>query len=331
MPPPSGSTRRIGIIAEATAAHLDHYLESIAACVDLGPLAFSDPAGASSEQARRLLPGILTFASPNEMLATFQPELVIVLAEAAHGAQWIAAARRAGCDVLSEKHPIARPDQFEALFADQNGTRLMLAFSSRINPAVVKARTVLASLGGFMAAQMYAVADQTRLRDETYRQSWRCDPARAGGGILMAIGIHQIDLLLHLTGLSVRRVSAICVNVGGEPVKIEDAAVLAIELSNGAVATTHVGFYLDAAYQGTIHFWMANGWLTLNPVECSLAWQHHDAPRPEHWSADCAHQTRDFLQAVFNGHPVADNGFHVLQTVFAAYESSASGQTVVIH
>lgn len=328
--PPSAATKRIGIIAESTAAHLDHYLESIAACDGVGPMAYTDPGGASLEQVSQLLPGVLTFESPEEMLESFRPKLVIVLAEAANGSQWITMARKAGCDVLSEKHPVARSEELAALFAAADGTRLLLAFSSRVNPAVVKARTILASLGSLMAAQMYAVADQTRLRDEAYRRSWRCDTARAGGGILMAIGIHQIDLLLYLTGLSVRRVAAICRNAGGEPVKIEDAAVLALELSNGAVASAQSGFYLDAGYQGSMQFWMTEGWLTLNPVECSLAWQRH-GDAPEHWSADAPQQTRDFLQAVFDGEPIADDGQQVLRTVFAAYESSASGRTVMIH
>jgi predicted dehydrogenase len=126
-------------------------------------------------------------------------------------------------------------------------------------------------------------------------------------------------------------VSGLRRNVGGEPVPIEDAAVVAIELSSGAVATAHSGFYLDASYQGSLHFWMTEGWLTLDPVECSVAWQRHDVGAPEFWSGSAPHQTRDFLQAVFEGEAIADDGQQVLRTVFAAYESSASGRAVTIH
>lgn len=342
MQTPSATTLRTGIIAEPGAAHLPHYLESLAACAHLAPLAYADPTGSSLESAQAALTGVQLYESPGQMLREFRPQFVIVLLEAAHGAEWILAALRAGCDVLTEKHPVTEVRDLERLFdeAQTRGLRLTLALSSRANPAVGKAREVLAALGEVMSASVYVVADQTRLRDEEYRRSWRCDARRAGGGILMAIGIHQIDLLLHLSGLAVREVTAICTNAGGEAVKIEDAAAVALKLSNGALATVHAGFYLDAAYQGGLHLWLTRGWLRLDPIASTITWQSHDDETAQNWRAEMTdvNQTRDFFQETIDAirldrSPLVNGqqGRQVLQTVFAAYESSATGRTVTLH
>src|SRR5580704_16767030 len=102
MQPHSSRTLRTAIITEPEAAHLDDYLESIAACRGIGPVAYSDPSGQTFDEARLRLGPVSTYTSPTLMLEGFRPSFAIVLLEAAHSPQWILAALRAGCDVLSE-------------------------------------------------------------------------------------------------------------------------------------------------------------------------------------------------------------------------------------
>jgi predicted dehydrogenase len=336
---------RTAIITEPGAAHLDHYLETIAACDGLGPLAYADSTGATFEDARRMFGDCQTYKSLPDLLAQFQPRLAIVLPEAYHGPEWIRAALQAGCDVLSEKHPAADARHLHAMFsrAEERSRQLVLAFSNRAHQAVEKARDLLAAgaMGRLLGASMFVVADQTRLRDPVYRRSWRADHARAGGGILMALGIHHIDLLLYLTGASVRRVFSVCGNVGGAEVSIEDAAAVALELNSGAIATLHAGFYLDAAYQSRISLWFTGGWLELNFAEQPpLKWESFQEPGARTWTGESSRegkQTQVFFQKVidsirFDAEPVMRprDGLHVLRTVFAAYESSESDLAVAL-
>ena len=62
-------TLRTGIITEPGAAHLDHYLASMASCQGIGPLAYADPTGETLGQARRLLGPIVSYTSPARMIA----------------------------------------------------------------------------------------------------------------------------------------------------------------------------------------------------------------------------------------------------------------------
>jgi predicted dehydrogenase len=279
------------------------------------------------------------------MLEEFRPRLAIILLEAAHGPQWILAALRAGCDVLSEKHPAANSRDLEAVFseAESRGRRLILAFSNRAIPAVEEAKALLATggMGSLFGASLFIVADQTRLRDPAYQTSWRADRARAGGGILMALGVHSIDLLLYLADASVERVVSLCRNVGGAPVDIEDAAALVLQLRGGGLATLHAGFYLGASYQSRLELWMSNGWLRLElGADPPLSWRRYDEPDPQSWPCNRdlnIRQTELFLQQAidsirFDTGPVTGSrdGWHVLEIVFAAYESSATGEAITL-
>jgi predicted dehydrogenase len=309
----------------------------------MGPVAYADPTGQTFDEARRHLGPFDAYRSPIRMLEEFRPRFAIVLLEAAHGPQWVLAALRAGCDVLSEKHPAANRRDVEGLFgeAESRGRRLIPAFSNRAHPAAQKARALLASggMGTLLGASVFIVADQTRLRDPEYQSSWRANRARAGGGILMALGVHSIDLLLYLMGASVDRVVSLCRNAGGAPVDIEDAAALVLQLRNGGLVTLHAGFYLDASYQSRLELWLSNGWLRLEPGgERPLCWQCYDGSDPRSWTCDHGLNGTElfFQQAIdsvrFETGPIelSPDGRHVLETVFAAYESSASGEAVTV-
>lgn len=337
-------TLRTGIITEPTAAHLNFYLRMIAACNGLGPIAYADATGASFAQACLELPDMEVYDSPRRMLDEFRPDFVIVLLEAAHGPIWIDAALRANCHVLSEKHPASDIGKYMPLVAEAEARKrhLVLAFTNRSHPAVQKACSLLASgnMGPLYAADLIIIADQNRLHDPNYQHSWRADRSRAGGGILMALGIHHIDLLLWLTGASVTNVFAITGNVGGAPVDIEDAAIACLRLSNGATATLHAGFYLDESYQSQLTLWMSNGWLKLNFIEeTQLTWYSTQSAGIQTWTADsgvAGEEAALFFQEIidsirFGGEPVMTPGYtlHVLDTVFAIYTSARDGRSVL--
>eukprot|EP01051_Picozoa_sp_SAG22_P001768 SAG22_NODE_73_length_22318_cov_47.105315_15_plen_67_part_00 len=54
------------------------------------------------------------------------------------------------------------------------------------------------------------VADQTRLGREGYGDRWEASKARAGGGHLVWLGIHWLDLAQYMTGTSITQVGGAC-------------------------------------------------------------------------------------------------------------------------
>lgn len=70
---------------------------------------------------------------------------------------------------------------------------------------------------------------------------WRQDIKLSGGGALMDMGIHCVDLIRHITGLEVKEVKGLMGNQVFD-YSVEDAGGLVMRLENGAIA------YVDANF-----------------------------------------------------------------------------------
>ena len=226
------------------------------------------------EAARKALGDKLKeiFKDPAEMLKTFEPHMVLVSLEAAAAPPVIDAALDAGCHVFAEKPSCIRAEDFEKLTrkAQQKHRHLMLAFANRSHAAGPRgspAHRGRASSARSTASRSHLVTDQTRLKSEEYRKSWFCSKARAGGGQLIWVGIHWLDLVLHVTGLKVQQVAGFAGVVGGQPIDVEDSAALSLRFDNGSFGTMKSGYYLDKGYQSHVQVWGEHGWLRLAAVE----------------------------------------------------------------
>ena len=205
------------------------------------------------------------------MLRKFQPGAVLVSMEADLAPPAIDAALEAGCHVLAEKPACLRADDFARLVrkAQAKHRHLMLTLANRVYPPVQEARRLIrdGKIGKVYGVELHLVADHTRLTRPAYRKQWFASKARAGGGILAWLGIHWLDLATYLTGLKVKQVTGFAGNVGGQPLDVEDAAVLALRFDNGALGTLTTGYYLDKGYHSHIKIWGESGWLNLAAVE----------------------------------------------------------------
>src|SRR5262249_13332816 len=153
--------------------------------------------------------------------------------------------------------------------AQQKHRHLMLALANRLHAPVREARRLLqeGKLGKVYGVEVHLVADQTRLKREAYHKSWFAQKARAGGGHLIWLGIHLLDLALHVTGLKVRQVAGFAGVVGGQPIDVEDSAAVALRFDNGSFGTLTSGYYLDKGYHSHLQIWGEHGWLRLASIE----------------------------------------------------------------
>ena len=86
-------------------------------------------------------------------------------------------------------------------------------------------------------------------------KSWFASRAQAGGGFLIWLGIHWLDLVPFISGDRIRQVCGFARNVGGQPIEVEDAAVLALQFDKGMVGTMHSGYYLDRGDHNHCKIW----------------------------------------------------------------------------
>jgi predicted dehydrogenase len=337
-------TIKVGVITQAEGAHLADYFGSLAKIDEAEAVALSDPSGKTVDAARKALGDKLTqvHKDPAEMLKRFEPHLSIVSLEAVEAPPAIDAALEAGCHVFAEKPSCIKAEDFEKLVrkAERKHRHLMLALANRSHAPVREARRLIqgGKLGKIYGVEVHLVTDQTRLKNEDYRKSWFCIKARAGGGQLIWVGIHWLDLVLHITGLKVKQVTGFAGVVGGQPIDIEDSAALTLRFDNGSFGTMTSGYYLDKGYQSHVQVWGEHGWLRLAAVEeLPLEWYStKDAKEPKVERFEYPKGERGYLAflraavraAAGLGEPpiTGEEGLHVLRTIFSFYESARSGR-----
>ncbi len=342
----SGAQIDIGLIIEPGASHISGYLEVLAARKGVRSVAVAVSDKAMLQNAKRQLGKRFHgngFFSAQQMLAKVRPALTIVTMEGVNAPSAIRAALEAGSHVLTEKPSCTRLVQFEALakLADKRKRHLMLAMATRSGAALKKARQLIASgeIGKPYSVSMVWIADQTRLTSKAYHTSWLSDPKRAGGGKLIYHGIHYLDIIQQLLNDPIQEINGFTQNVGGQPIRVEDSAVVSFRFASGATGTHNTGYYLDRGKQSEIRIWGSNGWLRLAHLEGQpLEWYSTKPGAPRGIQTFKYTDTREMYHLFFQDAidstlkdtpPPITTGesLRALRVVFAAYEAVATGRT----
>ena len=341
----SEETITAGVLTEATGGHLRSYLQGFASARGVNRVAVSDPTGKQFDQAKSILGDRLEglYRSHGELLEKVRPELVVVTLEGHHSPPVIRAALEAGSHVIAEKPGCARLEDFEPLvpLAQSRDRQLMLAMSTRVSEAIKKARELIEKgyLGKPYSATMDWIADQTRLTRPEYHGHWVASKAKAGGGKLIYHGIHYLDVLQYLIEDRIDRISALCENVGGQPIDVEDAAVVTFRMKGGMVGTLNAGYYLDRFYQNQIRLWGSKGWMHLDlPSGEPLKWYstHPDAPRgvqlfyyqdDPNLYGTLIQAAVDFTRGQSPPPMTSEECLHLMRVIFAGYQSAETGRT----
>lgn len=325
--------------------HLPPFFASLADIEEAEAIALVDPSGAHEMAARKALGNKLTrvYKDAADMYKEFRPGVAIVSLEARLCPPAIDAALEAGCHVFSEKPGCVRAEDFAPLAkkAQAKHRHLMLVMANRTHAPVQEAKRILRKglLGRLYGVEIHIVADQTRLTTEAFRQSWLCSKARAGGGHLAWFGILWLDLAQYITGLKVEAVAGFAGNVGGQPVDVEDAAVLALKFGPRCFGTMTAAYYLDKGIQSHIQIWGEKGWMKLATVEEQpLQWYstlQDKEPRVQEFAYPKGGRGyTDFLRqglraACGNGEPpiTAEEGLSLVETVYGFYRAAQTDRT----
>lgn len=346
--PDSARLIDVGLITEPTASHRTGYLDVLASCAGVRSVAVVDPTENTFEDSKRRLGDRYQggFKDARQMLAAVHPELTIVTTEGHHAPAAVTAALEADSHVLTEKPSCTTLAQFEqiARLAEQRQRHVMLAMATRSSAAIKKARQLIAAgtIGKPYSVNLVWVADQTRLTTPEYHQSWLADRRRAGGGKLIYHGVHYLDVIQHLLGEPIGELNGFIQNVGGQPIEVEDSAVVCFRFASGATGTLNTGYYLDAGKQSEIRVWGSHGWLRLEHLERRpLQWY---STRPDarrgvqqfEYAGEAGLYSlffQDAIDAVRHGTPPpisTRESLRALRTVFSAYRAVESGRTQTV-
>lgn len=225
-------------------------MEAMLATGKAKAVAICDPNPEMAAGAQELAPDAQLVGSFEELLACDPDGVVIATPSALHAEQCIAAFK-AGAAVFCQK-PLGRSTaEVEAvLAAAQRADRLLgVDLSYRHTEAMQAIRQRLPELGTPFAA------DFTFHNAYGPGAGWFWDPKLSGGGCLIDLGVHLVDLALWLFDFpEVERATATLLR-DGRPVRdgeVEDYAVGELALANGVTVRIACSWNLNAGRDAVV-------------------------------------------------------------------------------
>lgn len=210
-------------------------------------VAVADPDPQASHEAARIADGALALGGLEELLELDLDGLVIATPSALHAPQAIAALER-GVAVFAQK-PMARSaDEAQTVLdaARAAGRPFGVDLSYRHTAAAQRMRGELQEgrIGDVFGAKL--VFHNAYGPDK----EWFLDRRRSGGGCLIDLGTHLIDLLLWMVGTELE-VEAVRLLRAGRPVTgsdsdVEDFAVVQLSMNGGAPVQLACSWFLPA-------------------------------------------------------------------------------------
>ncbi|GLC24303.1 Gfo/Idh/MocA family protein [Roseisolibacter agri] len=272
LAPPRATPPRLGFLGTGWIGR--HRMQAIAAdgCATVAAIADASPDAAA--QAADAVPGACVVGSLDALLDLELDGLVIATPSALHAPQAIAALER-GCAVFCQK-PLARTaaESRRVVDAARAADRLLGVDLSYRHTAGARAVRDLVREGALGA--VYAV-DLVFHNAYGPDKAWFRDPALAGGGCVIDLGIHLVDLALWTLGWpAVRRVDGRLYAQGralADPARqVEDHAVATLELATGATVRLACSWHLSAGQDAVIEaaFYGTEGGAALRNVDGSF-------------------------------------------------------------
>lgn len=299
------------------------------------------------------------FTSAEEMCALPELDAVSVCTWNSAHAPCAIAALEAGKHVLCEKPMATDAGQAQAMLdaAERSGKILAMGFVRRFGRDCTFAKDFAEA--GALGEVYYAKAKYIRRNGNP--GGWFGDKSRSGGGPLIDLGVHVIDLLRYLMG-NPRPVSVTAAafdklgNRSGlklspkgylsetEEIEtinnVEDFATAFIQFDNGAVLSVETSFCLNGQDSAEVALYGNRGGIEFEPKLTLYSEQNgylvdlSPVPNPS-LDIDAAFRAEidDFVNAVQNGTPVkapAEDGVLLMKILDAAYESARTGREVKI-
>ena len=299
------------------------------------------------------------FTDVNEMVKLPELDAVSVCTWNSAHAECAIAALNAGKHVLCEKPMAINAEQAEKMkeAAEKNGKLLMIGFVRRFGNDCAIVRDFIEN--DFFGELYYAKT--TYLRRKGSPGGWFGDKSRSGGGPLIDLGVHVIDLARYLMGgckpVSVygatfhklgdkRHIKAKADYVSDSRSKqdvfdVEDMATALVRFDNGSVLQVEASFTLNLEKdKGTIELFGTKAGAKLDPelsiytdINGYLANVELTAPTALSFEGLFENEINHFVDCVMNGTPCrapAEDGIMLMRILDGIYESARTGHEVIL-
>ncbi|MSU89206.1 gfo/Idh/MocA family oxidoreductase [Rhodobacteraceae bacterium 2CG4] len=278
-----------------------HRMQALAESGLCEVVAVADPSAEARDAALQVAPAATGAAELDAVLAQRPDGVVIATPSAMHASQTIAALD-AGAAVFCQK-PLGRnaEETARAVAAARSADRLLATDLSYRHAAAFRAVQDLARSGAL--GEVFAV-DLVFHNAYGPDKPWFRDRARSGGGCLIDLGIHLLDLGHWMLGDTDLRCRSAHLRSAGRPVggsgAVEDFATATLESTAGAIVRLACSWNLPAGQDAVISVDVhgTGGGAAVRNVDGSFydftAFRHHGTAReclvvpPDDWGARAA-------------------------------------------
>lgn len=221
-------------------------------------VAVMDSVMSVAENVRDKYNASYAFDDFNALLALDEIEAVYIASPVfCHKEQALAAAKAKKHILLEKPMALSVADAEEIKKAcDDAGVKLGVGFLMRFHGYHQRIKEIIAegSIGDIVSMR-----GQFTCWYPDIEGAWRQDKSLSGGGALMDMGIHAIDLLQYLSGLKVTEVAAFC-ETQSFNYKVDDSAAVVMKMDNGSLAYVDSNFNIpDAASVAKLEIYGTKG------------------------------------------------------------------------
>ena len=290
-----------------------------------------------------------------QMLEEVRPDAVLVTTWNAAHAPCTIAALEAGANVLCEKPMAMNAEEAAAMkaAAERTGKHLQIGFVRRFGRDAAEAKKLINE--GWLGDPVYGRAFYLRRRG--CPGSWFGNKTLSGGGPLIDIGIHVLDLARYLMGnpkpVSVfgtvnDKIHQYCAITGStspwetdDPgvtvYNVEDFVAAEIRFDNGSCLHVETSYNMNLQDEANnVELYGTKAGLMLNPLELykEMGEKLVNIPvKPQNpYNGDALNdEDLHFVDCIVNGTPCiadADDGLQAMKIIDAIYESGRTGKSV---
>lgn len=347
---------RIGIIGVGSISH--EHIQAYQKHPNVELVAFCDINSDQLEKMSALYGVTETYATKEEMLANAAIDAVSVCVWNSAHAECAIATLNAGKHVLCEKPMATTVEDAKAMeaAAERNNKLLMIGFVRRFGN---DAKILMEFKENDFFGELY-YGKATYLRRHGNPEGWFGDKSRSGGGPLIDLGVHVIDLLTYILGqpkpISVYGVTfqklfnrpdvkdkqGYISSTPGEIIcDVEDLASAMIRFENGAVLSIETSFSLNIKNdEQKIELFGTKGGASLNPslelhTEMNGYMSDIQLKMPTALSMDGLffNEISHFVECVLEDQPClspASEGVMITEIIEAIYKSAETGHEVIL-
>ena len=334
---------RIGVLGCGKIAQVRHIPEYAAnPSVELvGFYDFVDSRAA--EMAQRY--GGRAFASAQELLACKDMDAVSICTPNYTHASLAIEALRGGKHVLCEKPMATTPAECELMVreADACGKMLLVAHNQRLWQVHQRAKALLEEgvIGkplSFKTCFGHSGPDHWGIEQGT--GNWFFDRSKSAFGVMADLGIHKLDLVQYLLGEEMKEVQAVRavldkIDAAGNPVRVEDNAVVLCRMASGVIGTVTVSWTYYGEEDNDTVIYGSKGTLEILSAQDLVRVRRQDGEVCEYRlpPKTTSGVIDDFVNAVLHGAPSAITVKAVLpamRALFAAVEAADTGKKICL-